>query len=92
MVGGSNGLWQQLVVGVGGGGSWWLQYVGMVVEGGRGEKLQIFFCSKWAKKPKKQDVILLFFSIKGEWVGQILNRKFYQSNYDYVKLLYNLII
>ena len=49
----------------GGGGSLWLQWVAVV--GGIDSK-KIFYQNE-LKSPKKQHVFLLFFSIKGGWVG-----------------------
>ena len=55
MVGGRGGWCQWVASMVGGGGwQWW--------------KNLIFFCFKWAIKPKKQHVFLFFYSYWG-WVG-----------------------
>ena len=66
---------------VGGGGGWQqlmalLCGLGLVVVGGRGEKLQ-FFAPNELRSPKTT-CLKKYFSIKGGgWLGQILNRKFY---------------
>ena len=55
-VGGNYG-WQQMMNPVGGSGGWLSE--------------KNFFCSKWAKKPKKLHVFFLFYPyFGGGWVGQ----------------------
>ena len=59
VVGGNDG-WQQMMGPVGGSGGWLSE-----------KNFKIFFCSKWAKNPKKQHVLFLFYPyLGGGWVVQ----------------------
>ena len=62
-----HGGWWQWGTSVVGGNYGWQQMMGPVVA--KWKNLKIFFCSKWAKKPKKQHVFFVL-SIFWGWVRQ----------------------